>query len=271
MHLEPTTPLPTTDATVHFEAGTASSTGTLVRLEGFDGPLGLLLSLIESRRLDVLTVPLGALAGAYLEALAALPADRLTNVSTFVSVASQLILIKSRALLPRRTDFGLAPLADEPDPEAELRARLLVYRIHRDAARVLVEAADGRGLFRREAAIAAASAQAGARPGPQPPIDPIRLVEALDGLARIAVAPPPPPEMVARTVTIEERMAVLRLALASADVLVLQELLADVRDRVVRAVTFLALLELSKRRELSVEQDEPWGPIVVRRLGEAST
>jgi chromatin segregation and condensation protein Rec8/ScpA/Scc1 (kleisin family) len=54
-------------------------------------------------------------------------------------------------------------------------------------------------------------------------------------------------------------------------VLVLQELLADVRDRVVRAVTFLALLELSKRHELSVEQDEPWGPIVVRRLGEAST
>ena len=60
-------------------------------------------------------------------------------------------------------------------------------------------------------------------------------------------------------------MAVIRAAHPrGADRIVLQELLADVRDRVVRAVTFLALLELAKRRELTVEQDEPWGPIVAR-------
>jgi chromatin segregation and condensation protein Rec8/ScpA/Scc1 (kleisin family) len=45
---------------------------------------------------------------------------------------------------------------------------------------------------------------------------------------------------------------------------VLQELLHDVRDRVVVAVTFLALLELAKQRELVLEQAEPWGPIVAR-------
>ncbi len=75
----------------------------------FDGPLGLLLSLIEARQLDVLTVPLGALAEAYLDALGRLDADRLGNVSSFVAIASQLILIKSRAMLPRRPD------ADRPD------------------------------------------------------------------------------------------------------------------------------------------------------------
>ena len=68
---------------------------------GFDGPLGLLLALIEARQLDVLTVPLGALADAYLDALATLDDDRMGNVSAFVAVASQLILIKSRAMLPR--------------------------------------------------------------------------------------------------------------------------------------------------------------------------
>jgi chromatin segregation and condensation protein Rec8/ScpA/Scc1 (kleisin family) len=46
---------------------------------------------------------------------------------------------------------------------------------------------------------------------------------------------------------------------------VLQDLLAGARDRVVVAVTFLALLELVKRREVTAEQAEPWGPIVVRR------
>src|SRR3954447_13117900 len=95
---------------------------TQVRLESFDGPLALLLALIEARQLDVVTVPLGALAEAYVAALAALEHDRLGNISSFVAVASQLILIKSRAILPRQTPQAAGTLPeDEPDPEAELR------------------------------------------------------------------------------------------------------------------------------------------------------
>jgi len=48
---------------------------------------------------------------------------------------------------------------------------------------------------------------------------------------------------------------------------VLQELLRDVRDRVVIAVTFMALLEMVKGREVAIEQAEPWGPISVRAVG----
>src|SRR6476660_5394715 len=108
---------------------------TQVQMAEFDGPLALLLSLIEARQLDVLTVPLGALADAYLDALGRLDADRLGHISSFVAVASQLILIKSRAMLPRRADPGdPAALADEGvDTEAELRARLVLYRAYRDA------------------------------------------------------------------------------------------------------------------------------------------
>src|SRR5207244_7873290 len=54
-------------------------------------------------------------------------------------------------------------------------------------------------------------------------------------------------------------------AVRNADAIVLQDLLRDVRDRVVVAITFLAMLELMKRREIVVEQAEPWGPIVARR------
>jgi hypothetical protein len=120
---------------VTFGEGRRPESRTQVQMAEFDGPLGLLLSLIEARQLDVLTVPLGALAGAYLDALGRLEADRLGNVSSFVAIASQLILIKSRAMLPRRTDpTDPTALADEgTDPEAELRRRLLIYRAHRDA------------------------------------------------------------------------------------------------------------------------------------------
>jgi len=253
-------------AAVVFGAGRRPEASTQISLEAFDGPLALLLALIEARQLDVTTVPLGALADAYLDALATLETDRLGNVSSFVAVASQLILIKSRAILPRRVDLppGVLP-EEEPDPEAELRARLLVYRAHRDAGRRLQEEALERiGLFRREPAAAVAAAIAGARPVDAPQLDPSILGRALAGLVRLAPPPAPPPEALARTITLAERAAIIRAAIRGAGSIVLQDLLTGVRDRVVVAVTFLALLELMKRREIVVSQDVPWGPIVAR-------
>ena len=249
-----------------FGAGRSPEAATQVRIESFDGPLALLLTLIEARQLDVVTVPLGALADAYLDALATLESDRLGNISAFVAVASQLILIKSRAILPRRVIEapGILP-EDEADPEAELRARLLLYRAHRDAGRRLQDEATIRvGLFRREPSTAAAAGQAGARPPDGPPLDPAVLFRALDRLAHIAPPVAPPPETVARTITMTERAAIIRAAIRGAGTIVLQDLLAGVHDRVVVAVTFLALLELMKRREIVVSQAEPWGPIVAR-------
>lgn len=251
---------------VRFGDGRRPETLTQVQIAEFDGPLALLLSLIEARQLDVLTVPLGALADAYLDALAGLESDRLGNISAFVTIASQLILIKSRAMLPRQADVSPTALADEgEDPEAELRARLLIYRAHRDAGLRLAEEAVTRiGLFRREPGAAHAAALAGAHPVDAPPLDPVLLARALARLAVIAPPPEPPAEVVPRTITLAERAAIIRAALRDAPTVVLQDLLTGVRDRVVIAVTFLAMLELMKRREIVVEQAVPWGPIVAR-------
>jgi segregation and condensation protein A len=252
---------------VAFGEGRRPEAVTRVTLPAFDGPIALLLALIEARQLDVLTVPLGALADAYLDALATLDDDRMGNVSAFIAVASQLILIKSRALLPRHKPEGAVPLADEgPDPEAELRARLILYRAFRDAgARLLEEAQVRRGLWHREPTAARAAGVAGARPPAAEPLPPAVLVRALESLVTIVPPPPPPPETIRRAVTMTQRAMLIRRALASADVVVLQDLLRGVKDRVVVAVTFLAMLELMKRREIVVVQDEPWGPIMARR------
>jgi segregation and condensation protein A len=243
---------------------------THVRMGDFDGPLALLLALIEARQLDVLTVPLGGLAEAYLDALATLEGDRLGSVSGFVAVAAQLILIKSRAILPRPPKVAAVPLDEEPDPEAELRARLIEYRRYRSAGAALGERPGARRLFRRDAEVAALAGKAGARPPERPPLPPSVLPRALDRLAKILPPVQPAAEMVARAVTLAERTAVIRAALSRADHVVLQELLGGVRDRVVVAITFLAMLELSKRREITLEQAEPWGPIVARRVVEGA-
>jgi segregation and condensation protein A len=257
----------TSPASVAFGDGTRPETMTHVTVAGWEGPLGLLLSLIESRELDVLTVPLGSLAEAYLDALAALEADRLANISAFVTIAAQLILIKSRALVARDEPAGAEPIEEGPDPEVDLRERLLLYRAYRDAgARLAALAVERIGLFGRDPGAAVSSGRAGARSADLPPIDPQVLADALAGLAVIVPPVEAPPEVVRRIVTIAERTAVIREALAGSGALVLQELLAGVRDRVVVAVTFLALLELAKRREVVLEQDEPFGPIHARAV-----
>jgi len=239
---------------------------TRVRLPEWEGPLGLLLALVEARRLDVMTVPLGALAEAYLDAIAGLEGDRMANLSAFVAVASQLILFKSRELLPRPPEPPV-PLDDDVDAEAALRARLIAYRAFRDAAdRLAAPAAAGRQAVRREPSVAIAMARAGAVEPLPPRLDPALLVAALDRLAAVAPVAASPPEAIPRTISLAERADLIRAALTGAGPIVLQELLAGVRDRVVVAVTFLALLEMVKQREVLVEQDAPWGPIIVRAV-----
>jgi chromatin segregation and condensation protein Rec8/ScpA/Scc1 (kleisin family) len=98
------------------------------------------------------------------------------------------------------------------------------------------------------------------------PMDPLELSAALKRLAHIVPPPEEAPRSLGRTIAVEERAAFIREALRAAPVVVLQDLLRGVRDRVVAAVTFLAMLELVKRREITVEQAEPWGEIVCRRL-----
>ena len=120
------------------------------------------------------------------------------------------------------------------------------------------------GLFRREPGAAHATALAGARPLDTPPLDPLLLARALARLAVITPPPEPPPEVVPRSITLAERAAIIRAALRDAPSVVLQDLLTGIHDRVVIAITFLAMLELMKRREIVVEQAVPWGPIVAR-------
>jgi segregation and condensation protein A len=254
--------------TIRIEPGRGREWSTHVSIAEWEGPLGLLLSLIEGRRLDVLTVPLGGLAEAYLEALATVEHDRMGSISAFIAVAGQLILIKSRAMLPRPPASTDSAIEEEGvDPEAELRARLVLYRAFRDAGATLQAGAAKRvGMFRREPQAALASGLAGAATAPATrPIDPGMLVRALDSLVKVLPEPEPPPEIVPRTVTLAQRASIIRLALRGAPSVVLQDLLRGVHDRVVVAVTFLAMLELMKRREVVVEQTEPFGPITARQ------
>ena len=232
-----------------------------VALPTFEGPLQLLLHLIESRQLDVLTVPLAEVADAYVEHLARHPVDA-AHLSEFVAIAAQLILLKSKRMLPAEPLPPLPDGADEMD-EDELRRRLVEYRALRDAA-VALGARDGSApLMRREPRESDL---------PETPTEPMPvgvLVSALERLAAIPEPVAPPPEIVAREVTIGQQIGVLRAALSQSGRVVLQSILASCRSRTEAAVTFLATLELVRRRQVTARQDDIFGPIVVESMPES--
>ncbi|MBI2773457.1 MAG: segregation/condensation protein A, partial [Chloroflexi bacterium] len=105
-----------------------------VSVEGFEGPLDLLLELIEERKLDILSIRLGDLAAEYLARVRALGTLPAAEAAAFLWLASRLVLLKARSLLP-----SLEPVADDEDEvtEEELRARLLEYAAVRQRATML--------------------------------------------------------------------------------------------------------------------------------------
>jgi segregation and condensation protein A len=240
------------DATVAVPVGDASFR---VELPVFEGPLQLLLHLIESRQLDVLTVPLAEVADAYVDHLTRHPVDA-TNLSEFVAIASQLIFLKSRRMLPSEPLPPMPDGSDEPD-EDELRRRLIEYRALRDASAALGERDGVAPVMRREPR----DADLPAVPAEALPVS--VLVDALEALAAIPEPEPPPPEVVPREITIGQQIEVLRHALSRGGRVILQTILASCRSRTERTVTFLATLELVRRRQVTAQQTDLFGPIVI--------
>jgi segregation and condensation protein A len=229
-----------------------------VQLPVFSGPLAVLLHLIESRQLDVLTVPLADLADAYVAHLASHPVDA-GQLADFVAVAAQLILLKSRSLLPGEIPPAVVEPGDEPDEE-ELRRRLLAYRALRDVARALGERDLVAPMQRREPRESDKPAV------PVAPLPAAVLAEVLRALAATPEPEAPPPEIMAREITIGMQIAVLQAALAAGGRLVLQQILATCHSRAEATVTLLAALELVRRREVRVQQRQLFGPIVMESM-----
>jgi segregation and condensation protein A len=180
-------------------------------------------------------------------------------LAEFVAIAAQLILIKSGSMLPGELPPASGDGADEPDEE-ELRRRLIEYRILRDAAHALGELDLVAPMQRRE------PRESDLPTATVTPLPAGLLVEAMRTLAAIPEPEPPPPEIMAREITIAMQIAVLRAALAGGGRVVLQQLLATCRSRTEATVTLLATLELVRRRQVRVRQRELFGPIVVETM-----
>lgn len=228
-----------------------------VSLAQFEGPLDLLLHLIEKAELNIEQIALSEITSEYLALTADLSALDMDKASEFLVVAAQLLLIKSRRLLPR-------PPVDEPeeeDPEQMLLEQLRQYKLFRAAGqdlRQLLEEAD-RSFTRL----------------PEDVILPPQRVElenaTLGGLyaafleildrAPEAEADNPAHHVRPDAYTVRDRAAFIRERLRGGVSLRFDELFTPQTSRMERVVVFMALLEMLCRGEIRLSQSATFAPI----------
>jgi len=229
-----------------------------VTLPIFEGPLDLLLHLIEREELDITQVSLAQVTNQYLEYLARISERDPDNLADFLVVAAKLLLIKSRVLLPQPPR---AAELDEEDVGEDLVRQLIAYKKFKEMARWL-EGVGEQGL------------QSYVRLAGAPPIEPVvdlgdvSLEELLDAV-RQALAIKPPQPLVDRavppiTITIADQMGLIERQTAGGAQVRFTALLEAAANRLEVIVTLLALLEMVKQLRVSMVQDRIFGEIWIK-------
>jgi segregation and condensation protein A len=228
-----------------------------VSLDVFDGPLDLLLNLVREQQLDIATVPLAAVADQYFAFIAAMEAVDVEVAADYLVIASTLVFLKSKALLPPiPVEFEAAGEESAEAVEARLRERLIAYSRYRDASRDLATRLLEAASFYTRADGGDAIAELTQRYR----IDAAKLARALESALRSAK--PEVRTIVRERVSLMEQMdAVARLVRRDGKASFFA-LVAD-GDRFTIVVTFLAVLELVRRGRAIVEQSGDFGDIVV--------
>ncbi len=242
-------------------------TGALctITLPLFEGPLDLLLYLVEKQELDIYKINVSSVAEQYLAHLRALRQLDLDLASEFYLMAVRLVSIKARALLPRRSvDPADDVTGATEDPRGELIRELVEYRRCRERAACLSQ------LGTQQAQLF----------GP-----PTRLDDALEAMPHMWMhgqqAPPPltllaayqaamararrrgPRVITPDTISMRQRMAQLLRMLRRTGQAALPALSGSLEGRREFVMTFLALLELMRRRRLIVHQPAPFADLNV--------
>jgi segregation and condensation protein A len=232
-----------------------------LRLPQFEGPLEVLLLLIEKRELEVTAISLAAVADQFLAHVAALETADADLLAEFVAVAARLVLIKSRALLPRPPAAEAG--ADEVDDAEALARQLAAYREARATALALAERhAAGQRAYARPPQPAPARRE-------PPPLAPVSLDDLTRAVRRRLLSLPAEPASASLppVVSLAEKVAHIEALLERDGRSSLTALLdlATGRDEVI--VTFIGLLELIRRRRIVARQAILFGDIEILPSG----
>ncbi len=237
-----------------------------VQIEQFEGPLDLLLHLINKACIDIEDIFVSAVTGQYLSYVSSIKELSMDSASEFIEMAALLVYIKSRMILPFDND---EEDAEEEDPEQELIARLKTYKMFKDVCGTLKEYEENglRVYYRLPEELAF--------PDEKIEVEEISLQSLIDAYAEMmGRIPDGGAERIeevaisAEQFTIKERTRFILHKLREMDGATFFSLFSGARSRMEVAVTFIALLELIHESIVTIRQNASYEDIYISRISE---
>lgn len=230
-----------------------------LKIDQFEGPLDLLLHLIKESKMDILDLKVEIITNQYLEYINEMESMNLDVASSYLVMASELIELKSRMLLPRREE---ELEEDEVDPRDELVNRLVEYQRYKELTK------DFKDLEQERMLIHTKSPENLKEIAPNIEVvntSDVTLDDLVDAfkkfLERQKLNQPLSTKVTKKEMTVEERRSSIRNVLKTRKRVKFFELF-DVMTREYLVVTFLAILEMAKGREVNIIQDNNFDEIV---------
>jgi segregation and condensation protein A len=243
-----------------------------VKLDSFEGPIGLLYHLIEKNEIDIYDIPIADVADQYMAVVSTFGAD-MESLSEFIVMAATLLEIKSKMLLPAEK---AALSQDEPDPREELVARLLEYKRFKDISEVLMDKEHTRpGIMFKQAETALLNM---IKATPVTDISELLSGVTMDALMNVFLETVNRKELKIDRVrasyglikrdeyTVENRMEHIRNIMRFRPEFSLNDVFSDAGDKGEVIASFVALLELIRLKEARIRQDGIFGDILISRV-----
>jgi segregation and condensation protein A len=231
-----------------------------IKVEQFEGPLDLLLQLIEENKLEITKISLAAVTEEYIQVLNQSTKENIaaSELADFLVIAARLLLIKSRALLPF-LDWG-----NEEDEGEELTKQLKIYKEYLEAMKV-IQGMISKKHFAFSRPKLLTFEEIGFAPPPKLTKEKLRdvfneVVRNLDPFLNL------PTEVVRKTINIQEKIAQIRERIFKQASTKFSEILMEAKDKTEVIVSFLAILELMKQKTIIVKQDNVFEDIMIERI-----
>ena len=233
-----------------------------IKLEKFEGPLDLLLQLIEAQELPITEVSLAQVTDQYVEYIHTATAINPEEIADFLLVAAKLLYAKSKEILP-------SAIWEEEEDEVDLTQQLKIYKEYHEASKILDTMARQENFTYSRLTPIVHKVEAGFYPSTKitQPLLKELFISALKKLEPIIYIPK---TIIEKTITIAEKIREIKVAIKEAIVMDFKKLLKK-GGKTDTIMSFLAMLELIKQHDIDVDQANLFDTIIIKKTEEVNS
>ena len=232
-----------------------------ITIDNFSGPMDLLLHLIKQSKMDIMNIKLEVIIDEYLDYIKKMDELNLDVASSYLVMAAELLEIKSKMLLPKEELEE-----EEEDPKERLINRLILYQQYKDQIESFKELESERGTYFTKIPSSLDEYQEGEKKALITDVTLDDLVSAFEKfLERVDLEKPIHTKVTKKELSVEERITNIKSRFKFAKKIDFYDLF-DVKTKEYVVVTFLAILEMAKNREITIYQDGNFDNIICEAI-----